>query len=131
MRLLIDTHFLIWLATDRQQLTASDRDVLIDPANELFVSAVSIWELRTKVRAERRRKRPELTLFPAAAIAFCRENDITIFPLTVEHCTIILRTEPLNNDPFDEMIVVHAQELGAMLLTRDDHLLHHPLAYHP
>lgn len=131
MRLLLDTHFLIWLASAREHLTVREKAVLMDPDNELIVSAVSIWELRTKARSERRRGRAELTLHPAAAVAFCEQNDIPIRPIAIADCTVVLRVEPENNDPFDEMIVVHAQELGARLLTRDDPLIHHPLAYQP
>lgn len=131
MRLVIDTHYLIWMATDRAQLTFAEKALLIDPDTEVIVSAVSIWELRMKVRAERRRGKAEMTLFPAAALSFCKANDIPIWPLSVEDCTVVLRVEPTNYDAFDEMIVIHAQEAGARLLTRDEHLEHHPLAYHP
>ena len=131
MRLLIDTHYLIWMATDRSRLTAGEKALLIDPDTEVIVSAVSIWELRMKARAERRRGKPELTLFPAGALAFCKANDIAIWPLSIEDCTVVLRVEPTNYDAFDEMIVVHTQESGARLLTRDEHLEHHPLAFHP
>jgi PIN domain nuclease of toxin-antitoxin system len=131
MRLLIDSHYLIWMAADRSQLRAWEKSLLLDPDVEVIVSAVSIWELRMKVRAERRRGRSELTLSPAGAIAFCKANDVSIWPLSVEDCTVVLRTEPTNFDAFDEMIVVHAQLSGARLLTRDEHLEHHPLAYHP
>lgn len=131
MKLLIDTHILVWLATNPDELSVKERAALIDPDNDIIVSAVSLWELRTKARAERRRGKAELTLFPPEAIAFCDANGIAIRPLKIEDCAVALRVEPSNNDPFDEMLIVHAQQLGARLLTRDEHLVRHPLAYHP
>jgi PIN domain nuclease of toxin-antitoxin system len=129
MRVLIDTHVLVWLATDRRKLKRHEREVLGDEASELFVSTISLWELRAKVRSERRRARRDLTLDPAGALAFCAKADIAVEEMT----TADLLAPPLavdwpHGDPFDEMLLIHAERLGARLLTRDGKLSGHPLA---
>jgi len=131
MRILLDTHVLVWMATDRARLAHWEREAVGDPDHALIASAISIWELRAKVRAERRRGRQELMLDPVGAIRFCAEADIPIDPFTIEDATIPLQVEPPHGDPFDEMLLAHAQRLGARLLTRDDRMIDHPLAYRP
>jgi PIN domain nuclease of toxin-antitoxin system len=129
MKLLLDTHMLVWLATDRSQLNARELSAIDDEANILMLSSISLWELRAKIRAERRRDRHQLTLDPAGAIMFCGEYDVEIDVARADDAAAILLVEPQHGDPFDEMLLVHAQRLGAKLLTRDRKLLEHPLAF--
>ena len=132
MKLLIDTHVLVWFATDRSKLKQGEQDALYDRATELLLSTISLWELRAKVRAERRRDKRDLTLDPSGAIAFCAEANIAIETMTIaDLLEPPLAVDPEHGDPFDEMLLVHAQRLGAKLLTRDGKLLGHPLAYVP
>jgi len=131
MKILLDTHVLVWLATERHQLSRWEQDAIGNPDHVLIVSSISIWELRAKVRAERRRGRQELMLDPVGAIRFCAAADILVDLFTAEDATVALAVEPPHGDPFDEMLLVHAQRLGARLLTRDERMVDHPLAYLP
>lgn len=126
-----DTHVLIWLASDRARLSATERTAIGERSNELMVSAISIWEIRTKSHATLRRGRGETVIDPRAVLSFCRDREITVVSLEPEDCATALLNPINHNDPFDEMIVVHARRVGARLLTRDRDLRHHPLAYHP
>ena len=127
MKLLLDTHFLIWLVDGDDQIGARET-ALLDDAEQLLVSVVSLWELRIKRRTERRRGGPARTLSPETAIAFCEAAKLTLAALEPTDVTARLAADPDTADPFDEMLLVHAHRLGARLLTRDEKLLGHPLA---
>lgn len=130
MRLLLDTHILVWLAGEREKLSERERAAIIG-SDEVLVSVLSLIELRVKTRAERRRGQPPSVMSPDAAIAFCATRDIAICPLIATDLTAVLATDPPHADPFDELLLAHAQALGARLLTRDEDMAGYPLAYRP
>lgn len=128
MRVLLDTHFLVWLATGEGKVSAVERDVLQDPDNRILVSVLSLWEIRIKWRTLNRKGKRKGTIGPEDASTFAVRNGFELAAL--EPDDVILSLDPAlhHRDPFDEMLLVHAQRLGARLLTRDDHLVSHPLA---
>lgn len=128
MRLLLDTHFLSWMALAPKKIDRREQ-ALISRSSELLVSAVTIFELRIKWDkfAPTRRRRNDL-LDPATALDHIAGLGIELVPLTGEDCATLLDTAMAHHDPFDEMLLVHAQRIGARLLTRDTKLLDHPLA---
>lgn len=127
MKILLDTHYVIWMVSDPAELTSAETALIRSEASELLVSAISLWELRVKADAERRRGRSG-ALEPASAIAFIRRADLKLIDLRPDDCVVELRPELKHPDPFDGMLLVHAQQLGARLLTRDGKLHGHPLA---
>ena len=128
MRLLLDTHILIWFATERKTLLQRERQELAS-ASQLFLSSISLWEIRAKVRAERKRGKPRLTIDPQGALAFCARTNIGVEELSIADLLLPpLAVDPEHGDMFDEMLLVEAQKLKAKLLTRDDKLLGHPLS---
>jgi len=131
MRLLLDTHILVWMATEPDRLLKIERDAVRDPGADLFASSISFWELRAKVRAERRRGKRDLMIDPAGMERFCRRVKIVVDEFTLDDSKIALRFDPPHGDPFDEMLLAHTQRLGARLLTRDTDMVDHPLAYRP
>ncbi len=131
MRVLIDTHFIIWLATDQASLSARERRFLDDDQHELICSAISIWELRVKENAVFRRGGRRPLLSASDAISFAAIGGIPILAPTVDDYAASLIPPLDHSDPFDEMLLVHAQQLGARLLTRDARLVGHALAASP
>ena len=127
MRLLLDTHFLSWLALKPQKLDRAE--VALMKRSELLVSATSISELRIKWAkfAGSRNRRDDL-LDPVKALQHVAENQLELAPLTGAICATSLDTPLPHDDPFDELLLIHAQYLGVKLLTRDTKLLDHPLA---
>lgn len=128
MRLLLDSHFALWLTLDRSHLSVAEMALLSDTANEVAASAVSIWELRIKwekrfTSGERKGK-----VDPQVVLQTLRRLGVPVFDLTADHVATVLRTAASNNDPFDEQLLIHAQELGMRLLTRDKKLVDHPFA---
>ena len=130
MRLLLDTHFVLWAATERGQFTRDEFSVLVDPENQLLVSAVSLWELRNKWNRRFRsgeRKGPQ---DPQGLLEAVQRLGLTVEPLTGEQSVAHLDVAPGHSDPFDELLLAVAQHFGARLFTRDKDLRGHPLAFH-
>lgn len=128
MKLLLDTHFLIWLPTKPAKLTAAERDILSRTDHVLLVSALSIFELRTKWGVKGQRREREDRLDPGDALRFLAAVPIDVMPLDGTDFSTVLERPLAHRDPFDEMLLVHAQRLGARLLTRDRMLADHPAA---
>ncbi len=128
MRLLLDTHILVWLAKRPEKLTAADKAIFAKPEGRFLVSSVSIWELRIKWNGRRDSGREEL-LAPLEAIIFAERQGFELAALQPPDCAVSLDVPIIHRDPFDEQLLIHAQQLNAKLLTRDGRLADHPLAY--
>ncbi len=95
----------------------------------MLISAVSIWELRLKWHSfdiSGERKGP---VDPASIVTFARRMGWELLPLTAHHAASGLIHALPHKDPFDELLLVQAQEEGARLLTRDAKLFGHPFTY--
>lgn len=128
MRVLLDTSFLYDLMEAYGDFPDSVRGLLAEPETDLYVSAVSLWEMRLKYRALHRsgdRKSPHN---PNEVLAILQEENVTFLPLEPHHATRRLESPIPNRDPFDELLLVQAQEEGLRLLTADRQLAGHPLA---
>ena len=128
MRLLPDTHMVVWAALDPDALTAAERNHMAATDRPLVLSAVPAWELRLKWHSfhiSGERKGP---LGPAAVVAFAQAMDCELLPLTPAHAAAGLDQPLGHKDPFDELLLVQAQEEGMRLLTRDARLAGHPFA---
>jgi PIN domain nuclease of toxin-antitoxin system len=128
VRLLLDTHILVWLAKRPEKLTAADCALLARPEAQFLVSSASIWELRIKWIGRRAAARDEL-LEPFEAIAFAEQQGFELAALAPADTATSLAVPLGHRDPFDEMLLIHADRLGGRLLTRDRLLAGHPLAY--
>jgi PIN domain nuclease of toxin-antitoxin system len=117
VRVLLDTHVLVWAATTPERL-GSDLAVIED-ADRRIVSAVCVWELAIKqhigkltlgsdVRAWTRRVTTELVL--------------DHLPVTADHAAAVEHLPDVHRDPFDRLLVAQAVAEGAVLLTADDRL---------
>lgn len=115
MRLLLDTHVLLWWLANNPKLSAYARTVIADSDNQFFVSAVSGWEISIK-RAIEKLAAPEDLL---GAIA---TNNFESLAIKMEH-TLPLGELPLHhNDPFDRMLIAQALYEDLILLSRDKNI---------
>ena len=112
MRLLLDTHVLLWSLTDPRKLTGTARDALEDGHNEIFVSAVSGWEIAVK-RALGKLEAPD------NLEAGVREQGFTPLNLPFLHAEQAGALPQHHGDPFDRMLVAQAQIEGLVVVTRD------------
>jgi PIN domain nuclease of toxin-antitoxin system len=115
--LLLDTCTFLWIAGDAPELSAQVRNAFADPANDVFLSAVSAWEIAVKHRIGRLQ-------LPAAPETFVPENreahGIERLDLDEKAALRAGRLPDLHRDPFDRMLVAQAIESGLVLLTPDE-----------
>jgi PIN domain nuclease of toxin-antitoxin system len=116
MRLLLDTHALLWFLMDDPKLSSKAKVAIADPTNECFLSPASLVEIALKVRLGKLTLHaPFATLFPAELSA----KDIQLLPLESHHIEP-LTTLPLHHkDPFDRLIAVAALVEGLTLVSKD------------
>ena len=131
MRVLLDTSYLYNLMAAREQFSYAERLILTNQTVQLYVSAVSIWEMRLKFRARYQSSGGENFFEPNDVIAALEEQDVVFLPMTVSHAARQLETPIAHKDPFDELLLVQAQEEGLKFLTIDRRIVGHPLAITP
>lgn len=128
MRVLLDTSYLFDFMDRPGMLPESERRALAARGTDFHVSAVSIWEMRLKHNARRRSGERKSRFSPADVVAAMEDQEMTFLPMTMRHAAGELETPPDHEDPFDELLMVQAQEEGPRLLTLDRRLAGHPLA---
>ena len=114
-RLLLDTHAFLWCLSDVGQLSEDTRATITDPHNDVFVSAITGWEIATK-RAKGR------LVAPDNLSVLVEEKGFTHLPLTFQHAEQAGRLPMHHRDPFDRFLIAQAQTEGLILVTRDGHI---------
>ncbi len=114
-RLLLDTHAFIWWLTDVARLTETARTAIANPGNDVFVSAVTSWEVAVK------RAKGTMTA-PDNLSAMIEEKGFMHLPLTFHHAEQAGRLPMHHRDPFDRFLIAQAQAEGLVLVTRDAHI---------
>jgi PIN domain nuclease of toxin-antitoxin system len=115
MKLLLDTHLLLWAAGQPAHIPARARALLKDPANQLIFSAASLWEIAIKCRLGRDDFRVDPRLLRRGLL----DNGYGELPITSEHAVAIDGLPALHKDPFDRILVAQATVEGMTLLTAD------------
>ena len=128
MRVLLDTSYLFDFMDRPGNFPDSERRILAAPGTELYVSAVSIWEIRLKHNARHPPGAQKSRFSPEDVLEALEDQNITFLPMTMLHAARALKTPLGHKDPFDELLLVQAQEEGLRLLTVDRGLIGHPLA---
>ena len=105
MRLLIDSHSLIWYVDQPQQLSPVALTTIVDPANDLFLSAASIWEISIKVGLKKLNLSGPFGLWMMQAIAGLK---LTILPITVDYAAAQAGLPFHHRDPFDRLLVAQS-----------------------
>ena len=131
MRVLLDTSYLYNLMASRERFSDTERLILTNQAIQIYVSAVSLWEIRLKLQARERSGERGVPFTPQDVIAVLEDQDVTFLPMTISHAARQLETPIVHRDPFDEMLLVQAQEEGLKLLTVDRQMVEHPLVMTP
>ena len=122
MKLLLDTHVLLWAAGTPQRLPHAAQALLEDEANELVFSAASLWEVAIKQQLGREDFRADARLLRRGLF----DNGYTELPVTSAHAVALDLLPPLHKDPFDRMLIAQALVEGIMLLTADANLAGYP-----
>ncbi|MGH9046458.1 MAG: type II toxin-antitoxin system VapC family toxin [Acidimicrobiales bacterium] len=112
MKVLIDTHVLLWWLADDASLPHAARTVIASPENEVVVSAASAWEIAIKQALGRLDAPDDL-------LAVLNENDFDTLPMTASHALAAGRLPPHHTDPFDRMLIAQASVEDYTLITVD------------
>ncbi len=115
MKLLLDTHLLLWAAGRTDRLSAAARDLLDDPGNAPLFSAASLWEIAIK----RGLNRADFRVDPRLLRRGLLDNGYAELPVTSAHAVSIETLPALHKDPFDRMLIAQAMAEGILLLTSD------------
>lgn len=124
MRLLLDTCTFLWVIGGSTELSDTARELFSASENEVYLSAVSTWEISIK-HSLRRLVLPDP---PQRFIPLQRDqHGIASLPLDEESTLHLLRLPQLHNDPFDRMLVCQAIVQGLSILTPDKLITQYPV----
>ena len=115
MKLLLDSHLLIWQIGQTRKLSAAARAYLDNPANELLFSAASLWEIAIKYA----RGRTDFRIDPRLLRRGLLDHGYSELPVTSAHAVAIGHLPPLHKDPFDRILVAQSAAEEIILLTAD------------
>lgn len=115
MRLLLDTHLVLWAAAMSTRLPDRARELLEDPANEVYCSVASLWEIAIKSAL----RRADFEVDLGALRAALPEMTIAELPITGRHVEQLAALPTLHKDPFDRLLVAQAAAEPLVLLTND------------
>ena len=116
MKLLMDTHVLLWLAGDSKNLSTKVVDLILDAQNSLFLSFASIWEIQIKSQLG---KLNITKLLPELIQQQCQDNDIQLLEVKLEHIYALKDLENHHRDPFDRLLIAQTQTENMTLVSAD------------
>ncbi|HEX8816437.1 MAG TPA: type II toxin-antitoxin system VapC family toxin [Terriglobales bacterium] len=115
MKVIVDTHALIWWFNEPERLSKTAIPVLTDPGNTIYISAAVAWEIAIKVNLGKLNALPlaaELTRYVAG-------EGFTEQPITVDQAVRAGLLPRHHRDPFDRLLVAQSQDLSAPILSAD------------
>src|SRR5579871_2955191 len=122
MKLLLDTHLLLWAAGQPNRLSAAALRLIDNSANELFFSAASIWEVAIK----RGLGRTDFQADPRLLRRSLLDNGYSELPILSDHVIAIESLPPTHKDPLDRLLVAQATVEGITLVTADSVVAQYP-----
>jgi len=122
VKLLLDTHLLLWAAGQPENLSPAARQQLEAPENELLFSAASLWEIAIKHGLGRGDFRAAPRLLRRGLL----DNGYIELPITSAHAVALDSLPPIHKDPFDRMLVAQSITEGVTLLTADPLVAQYP-----
>ena len=117
MRVLLDSHVVIWAVDDPSKLSPQAVTALKDPANELLLSAATIWEISIKVGLKKLALSTSYGQWMKRAIA---DLGLTLLPITVEYADVQAGLPGHHGDPFDRLLAAQAQVENISLVSADE-----------
>jgi PIN domain nuclease of toxin-antitoxin system len=122
VRLLPDTHILLWTIAESRRLSATARALIGEPDNELTFSSVSLWEVAIKTG----RRRDDFRIDVSSLRRSLFDNNYAELAVTGAHVAALASLPPIHKDPFDRMLVAQAIVEGLTLVTSDPAVAKYP-----
>ena len=124
MKLLLDTHLLLWAAGQPHRLSQAANALLNDPDHVLLFSAASLWEVTIK----RGLGRDDFRVDPRLLRRGLLDNGYSELAITSAHAVAVEQLPPIHKDPFDRLLLAQAIVEGIMLLTSDPVVARYPVS---
>ena len=124
MKLLLDTHVFIWLASEPDKLSDKAKEAILSQSNQLYVSLVSLWEMQIKSQLGK------LSLdVPLSALWHDQKemNQIELIPILAEHIWELESLSHLHRDPFDRLIIAQAIKESFIIVSADTAITQYPV----
>ena len=121
MRYLLDTHVLLWLAYEDTKLSQPAREILLNPENQIFLSAVSFWEISLKFQSRKldlKGHNPETLKSGFDQFYNFQELDLDM----ADAASFYMLDSPIHKDPFDRMLIWQAIQHDLSFLTDDENI---------
>ena len=116
MKLLLDTHTLLWFVLDDARLSSKARALMDDLGNEILISPASYWEIAIKISLGKYRLEGDFEQFMEEQIA---RNQLTILPISTKHASVTASLPFHHRDPFDRLLIAQAITEQVPLLSAD------------
>ena len=117
MRLLLDTHALLWWLLGDPGLSVIARTAIADPGNEVFASAASAWEITTKFRIG---KLPKAAVIAADIAGIVAQQGFSELPVSIRQGQLAGSLPGIHKDPFDRMLVAQAIVTDMTIVSGDE-----------
>lgn len=122
MKLLLDTHLLLWAAGEPERLSPTAHEAILNPENQLVFSVASLWEVAIKSALGR----PDFTVDPRLLRRGLIDNGYHELPIAGEHAIGISVLPPIHKDPFDRMLIAQAIAEEIVLMSVDEKIAQYP-----
>ncbi len=123
MKLLLDTHALLWWLADDAQLGPQPRALIEDPSNDVLVSMVSLWEIVLKMRVGK------LQADLAEILAATAREDFALLDIQPTHLQILVGLPTYHRDPFDHLLMAQAIAETATFVSEDQNIHKYPIEF--
>lgn len=123
MRLLLDTHALIWWDKSPQLLPPGVLAAMQQPSSEIFFSVASVWETQIKIALGKLDLRISLPLLIEGQVA----NGLKMLPIQLTHIWALADLPRLHGDPFDRLLIAQARHEGLTLVSADSIMRAYPV----
>lgn len=118
MKVLLDTHIAVWVILDSPRLSPRAHDLIAAPATEVYVSAVSLWEIAIK-HALNRAGPNAMPISATEAQAWFEASNFQSLPVTDAHAVAVDTLPPHHGDPFDRLLIAQARTEPMRLISHD------------
>jgi len=122
VKLLLDTHLLLWAAESSRRVPRRARTLISNPENDLLFSVASLWEIAIKSSLNR----PDFQVDARTLRRGLLDNGYIELPILSEHAVAIDTLPPIHKDPFDRLLIAQAAMEGITLLTDDSMVAKYP-----
>jgi PIN domain nuclease of toxin-antitoxin system len=116
MKILLDTHAVLWSFADTTKLSMTALKLLQDPQNEVLVSTVSAWEMAIKANLGKLQMPADLERYLLEQL---QKRQMAFLPITLTHVTFVRNMPKIHGDPFDRLLIAQATLENIPLLTNE------------